>query len=90
MTFRGPALQHKIRKGTTNNQTGDSFVVTIPKIIAEKFENCLIRIYTSGNSIILESGCKITVEDININEQNCYYGVRAVEYSPSGKKIYIK
>ena len=34
MTFRGPAIQHKIRKGTTNNQTGDSFVVTIPKIIA--------------------------------------------------------
>jgi len=58
MTFRGPAIQHKIRKGTTNNQTGDSFVVTIPRIIAEKFENCLIRIYTSGNSIILESGCK--------------------------------
>ena len=93
MTFRGPAIQHRIRKGTikqTENNTGDTFVITIPKIIAEKFEGCLIRIYTSGNSIILESGCKLSIEDINTHEQNCYYGVRAVEYSASGRKIFIK
>ncbi len=93
MTFRGPALQHSIRKGTikqTENNTGDTFVVTIPKIIAEQFQNCFLRIYTSGNTIIMESGCKISIEDINIQEQNTYYGVRGITYSATGKRIYIK
>lgn len=90
MTFRGPSLQHSIRKGTTNNATGDSFVITIPKIIAEQFNNVLLRIYVSGTSIVLESGCKINVEDIDIEKENCYDGARGVEYSTSGKKVYIK
>lgn len=90
MTFRGPALQHQIRKGTTNNATGDTFVITVPKIITEQFTNCFLRVYVSGTSIILESGCKLSIEDIDIHKQNCYFGIRAIEYSPSGKKIYIK
>jgi len=90
MVFRGPSLQHRIRKGTTNNITGDTFVITIPQIIAEQFQDILLRIYTSGNAIILESGCKMNIDDVNIHKQNCYDGVRGVEYSPTGKKIWIK
>ncbi len=90
MTFRGPALQHSVRKGTTNNSTGDTFVITIPKVFAKQFQNISLRIYTSGNSIIMESGCKLFVEEINIHEQHTYYGARGVEYSSSGKKVFIK
>ena len=90
MSYRGPALQHSIRKGTTNNETGDTFVITIPKIIAEQFQNVLVRVYVSGNSIILESGCKMSIETINIHKRECYDGVRGFEYTASGRKIYIK
>ncbi len=90
MSYRGPALQHSIRRGITNNKTGENFVITIPKIIAEQFQSVLVRVYVSGNSIILESGCKISIEDISIHKQNCYDGIRGFEYSASGKKVYIK
>ncbi len=90
MSFRGPSLQHSIRKGTINNKTGDTFVITVPKIIAEQFQSVLLRVYVSGNSIILESGCKIFAQDINIHKQECYNGIRGFEYTSSGKKIYIK
>ena len=90
MTYRGPALQHSIRKGITNNATGDNFVVTIPKVIANQFQNILLRIHISGNSIILESGCKLYLDDINVYNSESYYGVRGVEYTPSGKRVYIK
>ena len=86
-----PELEHLLHpKFDSLSCSGDTFVITIPKIISKQFEDCLIRIYTSGNSIILESGCKLSIEDINTHEQNCYYGVRAVEYSASGRKIFIK
>ena len=87
---RGPSLQHSIRKGTTNNKTGDTFVITIPKVIAQMFDNCLLRVYASGNTIILESGCKMTIKDININEQHTYYGIRSIEYTANGKRVYVK
>jgi len=90
MSYRGPALQHIIRKGTTNNETGDSFVITIPSVVANQFQDCLLRIYVSGTSIIMESGCKLTLDDINTHKQNCYYGVRGYEYSASGRKVFIK
>ena len=38
MAYRGPALQHKIRKTTTNNKTGDNYAITIPRMIAENFQ----------------------------------------------------
>ena len=90
MTYRGPALQHSIRKGTINNATGDTYVITIPKVISEQFQGILLRIYTSGNSIILESGCKMSIETIDIHKQECYDGVRGFEYTTSGRKVYIK
>ena len=68
MSYRGPALQYQIRKTTTNNKTGDNYAITIPRVIAQQFEECLFRICVSGNTITFESGCKLTVDDIEINK----------------------
>jgi len=68
MSYRGPALQYKIKKVVTNNRTGDSYAITIPRIIAQKFEECFFRLCVSGNTITFESGCKMTVNDIEINK----------------------
>lgn len=68
MPNRGTALQYKIRKTTTQNLTGDNYSITIPRVIAQKFEECLFRLAVSGNSIIFESGCKMTVNDIEMNK----------------------
>ena len=68
MSYRGPALQYQIRKTTTKNRTGDNYSITIPRIIAQKFEECLFKICVSGNSILFESGCKLTVNDIEVNK----------------------
>ena len=68
MSYRGPALQYRIRKTTVNNKTGDNYSITIPRIIAQKFAEVLFRMCVSGNSIIFESGCKLTVEDVQINK----------------------
>ena len=68
MSYRGPGLSYKIRKTTTNNKTGDNYSITIPRIIAQKFEECLFRLCVSGNTITFESGCKMTVNDIEINK----------------------
>ena len=67
MSYRGPALQYKIRKTTSNNKSGDNYSITVPRIIAQKFEECLFRLAISGNTIIFESGCKMTVNDLEIN-----------------------
>ncbi len=68
MSYRGPALQYQIRKTTINNKTGDNYSITIPRVIAQKFEECLFKICVSGNIIFFESGCKLTVNDIKINK----------------------
>ena len=65
---RGFAIQYKIRKTTVNNKTGDNFSITIPKIIAQQFQDCLFRISVSGNSLVFESGCKMTINDIFTGE----------------------
>lgn len=67
MAYRGPGLSYKIRKTTMNNKTGDNYSITIPRIIAKKFEECFFRLYISGNCIVFESGCKITTEDLSFN-----------------------
>ena len=67
MSYRGPALTYRIRKTTTNNKTGDSYAITIPRIVAQQFEEILFRLCISGNSIIFESGCKMTVNDIEVD-----------------------
>jgi len=49
---------YKIRKVTTNNKTGDSYAITIPKKMAYVFHNTYFNIIPSGNNIILESGAR--------------------------------
>ena len=67
IAYRGPSLFYKIRKTTVGNKSGDNYSITIPRVVAQKFEECFFKMYVSGNSIIFESGCKLTVEDIEIN-----------------------
>ena len=69
MSYRGPALQYRIRKTTINNKTGDNYSITIPRIIAQEFEEVLFKMCVSGNTIIFESGCKMTVNDIEVDKQ---------------------
>lgn len=64
MPYRGSALTYKIRKTTTKNLTGDSFAITIPRIVAQQFENIFFRLSISGDNLLLTSGCKISVNDI--------------------------
>lgn len=63
MSYRGPGLQYQVRKTTVGNKTGDNYGITIPRIIAQKFEEVYFRILVSGNNIVLESGCKVSVFD---------------------------
>jgi len=69
VSYRGPALQYRIRKTTINNKTGDNYSITIPRIIAQEFEEVLFKMCVSGNTIIFESGCKMTVNDIEVDKQ---------------------
>ncbi|MDO8622961.1 MAG: hypothetical protein Q7R52_01840 [archaeon] len=56
---RTPRYVYKIRKATTNNKTGDNFVITIPQNVASQFENVDMFMSVTDTSIILESGCKV-------------------------------
>jgi len=69
VSYRGPALNYKIRKVVTNNKTGDSYAITIPRIIAQEFEETFFRLCVSGDNILFTSGCKMTVNDIEVNKQ---------------------
>lgn len=69
MSYRGPGLSYRIRRTTSNNKTGDNYAITIPRIIAHKFEACFFKMCVSGNSIIFESGCKMSVNDIEVDNQ---------------------
>ncbi len=64
MSYRGPAITYKIRRTTTNNKTGDNYSITVPRIIAQKFEQVFFRLSISGNTILFVSGCKLTINDI--------------------------
>ena len=50
------SIQYRIRKIVTSNKTGDVFGLTIPQQIAKDCSGTYFYVYTSGNSIILESG----------------------------------
>ena len=81
MSYRGSALQYKIRKTTVNNKTGDSYAITIPRVIAQKFEECLFKMCVSGNSITFESGCKMNVSDIEIdNSKKIFIGGGTISF----------
>jgi hypothetical protein len=69
MAYRGPAIQQRIRKTTIGNKTGDNFSITIPRILAKKFEGIFFKLTVSGNNITFESGCKINLADLK-NIQN--------------------
>lgn len=64
MSYRGPALQYRIRKTTVNNKTGDNQSITIPRFVAQQFSEVWFRVQVSGECIILQSGCKITIDDL--------------------------
>ena len=55
----GPSLFHKVRVIVGHKLNPIAFGVTLPTQIAEEFSGCQLRIYTSGASIVMESGCKI-------------------------------
>ena len=84
-----PALQHKIRVIVGTKQAPIAHGVTIPGFIADQFSGCQLRIFTSGGSIIMESGCKITIHDINSQKQNCFDGMREV-VMPWGETKWVK
>ena len=69
MSYRGPALQYKIRKTTVNNKTGDNYSITIPSVLAKQFQECFFRLRASGTCLIFESGCKLTITDIDSKEE---------------------
>lgn len=86
---KNPSIQHRIRKIVQGNITGDVYGITLPKAIAEPFLNCWMRIFTSGCSLILESGCKITAEEIDENKKYCFEGLREVR-NKYGQVEYVK
>jgi hypothetical protein len=58
MAYRTASKFYHIRQTTTNNATGDSFALTVPKSIASTFFGINFSVQVSGNSIIYTSGCK--------------------------------
>ncbi len=69
---RGPSLTHKIRIFARSGGGINEFAVTIPKPIAWQFLDCRLVISTSGNSIIIQSGCDAFAKEMKkqVNEVN--------------------
>jgi len=59
MSYRTASKFRKIRQVTTNNSTGDSFAITVPRDIAQNFSGTFFSISTTPNSIIFTSGGKL-------------------------------
>ena len=72
----GPSLQHKLRVIVGTKQEPIVYGITIPAFIAQQFSGCLFRIHMSGNSIVLESGCKITIDNIDKDNIGGVSGMR--------------
>ncbi len=75
MSYRGPALNYKIRKTTTKNVTGDNYSITVPRVIAQKFEDIFFHVTISGSSLIFTSGCKLTISDITPEQVKGFFTV---------------
>lgn len=60
--YRGPSYRYKIKRIVSNNISGDSFAINIPKVIANMFKEVEFNMFVAGNNIILASGCKIEKE----------------------------
>lgn len=76
---KGPSIQHRIRILNPGNKSGESFGITIPTVIAEQFQACWMRIYVSGTSVVMESGCKLSAFDVDKNKVNCFEGMREIK-----------
>ena len=61
---KNPSLFHKIRVIMGSKKNPQQYGVTIPKLIAEKFIDCKLVISTSGNCIVLESGCSAYANEV--------------------------
>lgn len=61
---RNPSFQHKIRVIMGSKEQPQQWGVTIPKPIAKQFVDCRLTISVSGNTIILESGCRLHAIDV--------------------------
>jgi hypothetical protein len=86
---KGINLQHKLRLINPGNKTGESYGITIPTVIASQFQECWMRIYTSGNAIILESGCKMVMTDVDVKKKFCYDGMRQIS-NGQGQMEFVK
>jgi len=80
MAYRGPAYFYQIRRTTINNKTGDSFAITIPRIIADQFSGCYFKLTIEPNRIIFESGCKREADE-SLNKLLQTYDVPGRIYS---------
>lgn len=70
MAYRGSGFTYKIRKITTNNNTGDAYGITICRDIAMQFQGQDMFQYVSGNAIIIESGNKALIKNKLENIRN--------------------
>jgi hypothetical protein len=59
MAYRTANKLLKIRKTTTNNSTGDNFALTVPRAIAQQYENTMFSVAASGAAIVFTSGARI-------------------------------
>lgn len=72
MSYRGPGIQYRIRKTNTKNKTGDNYSITVPRIIAEKFDGCFFQINIQSGSLVFTSGCKIDAGNVITPEGDKY------------------
>ena len=54
----GPAPFHKLRVIVGTKLLPVAYGVTLPTFIAQQFSGCQLMISVSGNSIVMESGCR--------------------------------
>ena len=62
--YRGPSFRYKIKKTTTNNKTGDSYGITVPKVVADMFGNVEFNLFVAGSSMVFASGCKMIRNEV--------------------------
>ena len=68
--YRGPSFRYKIKQVTTNNKTGDSYAINIPKVVAEMFGDIQFNLFIAGSNIIFSSGCKLEKDkELNIGSR---------------------
>mgnify|MGYP001591427486 CR=1 FL=1 len=56
--YRGPSYRYIIKKITVNNETGDSYALNVPTVIANMFVGVEFNLFIAGSCIVFASGCK--------------------------------